>query len=343
MKYIKITIIIIITLLLVGCYDYKEINDLTIVSGILLDYQDDKYDITFQIIDENNPTSIKTYNNKCNNIDECIYKLSKVSNKNIFISHLKVLLLTENTIQSKVNYYDYFLRETTSKMNYNVYYVDNKYKDKIINNIDSIYIKDISNINDKMFSSSINLSFLDLIQQKLDYNNTIIYPSLTINDEDTIMLSNLIIFNNDKKIELNESNSIFYNILKNKTKKTIIDIPCDKESFSLVIDKIKTKYNYENKTINIQVNSKSNVNYYNCSYDLDKKETIDKLSSFSNDYIKNNINNIISISKDNNIDFIGLKSYIYKHKKEQLDLKDLNINVEVNNIINSLGEMKNEI
>ena len=54
----KKIIIILICLLLYGCYDYTEINDLVIITGIILDYQNDKYILTSQVIENENKTQI---------------------------------------------------------------------------------------------------------------------------------------------------------------------------------------------------------------------------------------------------------------------------------------------
>ena len=46
-------IILIITLFfLTGCYDYKEINDLAIISAIGVDYQNDEYIITLEVLND---------------------------------------------------------------------------------------------------------------------------------------------------------------------------------------------------------------------------------------------------------------------------------------------------
>ena len=125
-------ILLLIILLMSGCYDYVEIDDLVIISGMVIDYKDNKYEISSQIIENEAKTKVKAYTTTCNTIDECIFKLSKLSNKDIFISHLKVLILTENTINNKKDYYDYFLRDTKSKMNFFVYYADSKYAKDIL-------------------------------------------------------------------------------------------------------------------------------------------------------------------------------------------------------------------
>ena len=76
------------------------------------------------------------------------------------------------------------------------------------------------------------------------------------------------------------------------------------------------------------------------------------MSDLANDYIKKNIKRIINIAYDNNADFIGIGSYIYKHDQNYFDfknnnwnnyLKKINNKIKVKTIINSIGEMKNEL
>ena len=55
----KKTIILILSIfMLYGCYDYVEINNLVIISGMLIDYKDNNYYITSQIIENENETKI---------------------------------------------------------------------------------------------------------------------------------------------------------------------------------------------------------------------------------------------------------------------------------------------
>lgn len=42
----KKIILLFMLLLLTGCKDYTEINDLGIISGMIIDYKDNKYEIT---------------------------------------------------------------------------------------------------------------------------------------------------------------------------------------------------------------------------------------------------------------------------------------------------------
>lgn len=343
-------ILLLIILLMSGCYDYVEIDDLVIISGMVIDYKDNKYEISSQIIENEAKTKVKVYTTTCNTIDECIFKLSKLSNKDIFISHLKVLILTENTINNKKDYYDYFLRDTKSKMNFFVYYADSKYAKDILNiykedNGSALYIKDLMTFNNKIFSSSSPLSFLDLMFKIKEPGIDPIYPNIVIqnnNEEKVLYLENLIAFDNKgKKIILNENNGIMYNILTNKLYKTVIDIPCDNKNFSIVIDNSNTKYHLNKNTIYLTVKTKSKISSYSCKYDLDNPKNIDKLSNLANKYLKKEINKLIDIQDNNDIDFLGLGLNIYKHNKKLFKSNEkYKTIINVDTTINSIGEIR---
>lgn len=354
----KVLILLCLILLMSGCYDYVEIDDLVIISGMLIDYKDNKYEVTSQVIENESETKIKVYTTKCLEIDGCIFELSKISNKDIFISHLKVLILTESTINNGKDYYDYFIRNTKSKMNFYIYYIDDKYKNDVLNIYkndkgSALYIKDLMEFNNKIFSSSTPVSFLDLIYKKLEYGIEPIYPNLKIkenNNEKILYLENLITFNDKKeKIILNDTEGIFYNLITNKLIKTVITIPCDKNDFTLILNDVKTKYKWENSILKINTQIKAKINNYTCEYDLDKPNNIKKLSKLTNEYINQNINYLIKKEISNNVDFLGFGLYIYKHDKNYFDFKNnnwndnlnkINFKVKSNTTINSIGEMR---
>ncbi len=331
----KKIILLLSLLLLGGCYDYAEIDDLGIIVGLIIDYKDNKYEITSQILEQKNETKIKLYKTTCNQIDECLSDISKQSSKEIFISHLKILLLTENTIKKDINYYDYFLRNPKSKMNFYIYYIDDT---SILDKNNSINIKDITDFNNKVSSSSYKLSFLDLIRIKKDKYIEPLYPKLSIK-KDKLYLDGL--YNNI--ITLNDKETIMYNLISNNINNSILEIPCDNNTFSLNLNYPKTSFKWNN-TFNINIKVPSKISSYNCNYDLNNKDTISKLNNITNNYIKENVERLINKSKKYQIDFIGVGNYIYKHDKKYsfsdnyLNNIKFNINIESN--ITSSGETR---
>ena len=155
----KIIILFILILSLTGCKDYVEINDLAILTGIVIDYKDNMYEVTAQLIVNDKDSNIEVFKTKSNSINEAIAELSKLSNKEIFISHLKVLIVTDTVIKENIDFKDYFLRSSKSKMNFYVYVINNEISEKVLNvykknDGSSIYLEKMMKFNQNIFSSS---------------------------------------------------------------------------------------------------------------------------------------------------------------------------------------------
>ena len=239
----KILILLIMIFSLTGCKDYIEINDLAILTGIVIDYTDDMYEVTAQLIVNDKKSNTKVFTTKSSSINEAIAELSKLSNKEVFISHLKVLIVTDNIIKNNIDFKDYFLRSSKSKMNFYVYVINEDIKDKVLNiykenDGSSIYLEKMMKFNQNIFSSSTPLKFTEYAYYTLEKGYTNIYPKIDIvknNDKEVLYLSNLTTFKDDKEFELSENESIFYNILTNKANKSSLTINCDENTFSIEI------------------------------------------------------------------------------------------------------------
>ena len=351
----KKILLILCLLMCSGCADYVEINNLVIIPGMILDYKDNEFEITTELILNDISSSKKVITTKCKMINECLSDISNYANKNILLSQLKVLIITKNIITNNIDFYDYFLRNSKSKMNFNIFIIDEKLTKDLFNiktnsNSVSLYIEKLNNSNQNIISSSEALSFIDLVYKNLEPSLEPIFPSLTIkenNNEKYIYLEHLVFYNSEKEITLNEKQSINYNILSNNINKTYFDIKCNDNLFSITIDKVKTTKNWKNNIMNFNIKINADVDNYMCDYDLDDKDTIKKLNSIVEKEIKKNIVEVINISKENNYDFLGMGNYIYKHdneyyknNKDKWNLKNIKTNVNIDVSISSIGEKR---
>lgn len=333
----KKIILLFILLLLTGCKDYTEINDLGIISGMIIDYKDNKYEITTEIITNDKESELQILSTTSTSIDEAIKELSKLTNKKVFIPHLKVLIITDNILKEDIDYYDYFLRNSKSSMNFYVYYIDSKIKDKIFkindeNDKNALHIEKMLEFNKQIFSSTTPLTFIDLVYKKLEYGIDIIYPVIDIiknNDEEILSLTNQISYKDNEFITFTENESITYNILTNNIDKSSITVNCDNKTFTLQIQDIKTKYKWKDNLFNINTNINGKITDYECKYDLNDINTLKRLEKLSQNYINDQINNLINKTKEDNNDILGMQNYIYKHDKNHN--KD---SININNIKN---------
>ena len=92
----KILIIILTLLLCTGCFDYKEINDLAIINAIGVDYENDEYVITLEILNDQidkDSSKITSYTKvgRGKNLTSAIENAADKLSKQLIFNHVKVL------------------------------------------------------------------------------------------------------------------------------------------------------------------------------------------------------------------------------------------------------------
>ena len=166
--------LLLIILLLTGCSKYTDLKDLTIVKSIGIEYNE-KYTIYAQIYDDikkdNEPkTNIIEVNGKT--ISESFNNLKKIVNKNIFLSHIDLLIIdtnfNDNNYQETI---DYFINNNELRNDFNTILSSNIKNLLSTTKYDEIenYIK--ADYNDK---NIVNLSFRELANNYLERNSFMI-------------------------------------------------------------------------------------------------------------------------------------------------------------------------
>ena len=109
-------IIILLTILfLTGC-DYKELNDLGIVSSIGIDKKDDSFKICLEVLntDKKNSKNIIYYSSG-KTLNEAINKVNNKSYKKIYGGHLNQIIVSEEATNDFDHIIDTFIRLTEVK------------------------------------------------------------------------------------------------------------------------------------------------------------------------------------------------------------------------------------
>ena len=148
MKHIKLIILIFILLITTSCYNYVEVNELAIIEGLSIDYYDNKYQLTTEIIDiKSENENGYLINTSSNNINESFENIKNLSSKDISLSHLEIIILSKEILLNHINEIsDYFIKDNNITTNFYLTYANNP--NKILNNkndnykINSKYIVD---------------------------------------------------------------------------------------------------------------------------------------------------------------------------------------------------------
>ena len=339
----KILIIIIpLLFLLTGCYDYKELNSISILSATEINKIDDEFIVSAQAVNPQAPDKTSNaqapfiiYTGRGKTIQEAYRNIANESSKFLYLNHIQILIINEKIAKESLDeIVDYFMRSSAIRTEFYVLIGrDDNILDIItpINDISSASIKESIENNLKYLGTTSNITFNELVSIMLDKNSEIVLPSIKLindskegenieNTEETKVntkyeLSNLAIFKDDKLIGyLDEEQSKTYNILQNKINNTILTYECDKDKYmSVEIIDSQSSMDVSNKKANIEVKLSGNLNEYNCSKSLDNKKTIEKIEKeFEQKLTENITKNINKVRTEYNSDIFGFLNNIYK-------------------------------
>ena len=332
----KKIILFIIMFILTGCYDYVEINNLIFVSGIAIDYQNDEYILTFEMLEEDKPITIseKGYT-LASAFDNITLKISKIP----FYHHLKVVIISEDVAQYHLKEIsDYITRSPEIRNEFyltvspysNAKDILNSHNgnDKPISDIISTLIK----TNNYNFDISYNKTFEDMYEKLLNDKVDALANDIKT-DGINIILTGLSSFRGyNLTHHFDKDKSYIINLLNN-----------EKETFTLNDNNISIKvyesnvsYSFDNN-INISIKAYADISYID-NINLHDENVYKSINNSFSNILKNNILSFINESKVNDVDVIALRERKWINKKiDDHHIYDNQINIDVNLIINRKG------
>lgn len=343
----KIIILISIIFLCTGCYDYSEINNIAILNGIGIDYKDNEYEVTYEIINtekqgtsEENTSKSYTISNKASSIEEAIQKNNDSIPKKITFENIQVMIISEEIANMGLtNIADYFLRDNHLTTNFYLVLSRDSTPKEILNYEGQVKSINSETIMKLLSNSTSNITFT--IKDQFDYliaeikDNLIdiIIPCVNINNE--LNINSLAVFKGDKlNYYLREDELNYYSILNKKGENNNILIKSDLGS--IIIYKSDFNINFINNQYIINLNIDGKLESLNENINIKDSNNIDKLESYYHDYINNNLKKYIDKTFFYNSDILGLSKILYiKNDQNYLNWQHpytLNINLQLNRV-----------
>lgn len=344
----KIILLLFLIFISTGCYDYKELNNLAIISGIAIDYDNDsnEYITSFEILNDSDKSiSSNSYYASGHGITliDSFNDAKSEINKIPFYSHVNVMILSQNVLSKHTNdLIDFIIHNPEiTNMFYIVIAKDTKAMDIITSTTqgnDTVSQSIYKLIDNKDLSDNLSLKvrFEDFASLVLNDMQDLYLPSVKI-DKDKIALEGIAIFNSDKLIKfLNYNESQALNILLDESKNAYYSFTCKKDSEVIInIYNQNISYKIDNNKVNIKATLLGNILKNDCDYNLNDDEKL--LVKKYNKIIKDDIFKLIKILKDNNSDVLGINYMYYKNNNDTLDFKKLKFDVDVDVNINNNG------
>ena len=337
----KKLLLLLIIFSLTGCYDHKELNEIAILTATEINKKNNEYIVKAQVVNPQSKDTVNVqapfiiYEGKGKTIQEAYRQIKLQSSRFLYPNHLQIIVIDEELAKEDVSQIvDFYLRVPHVRTEFSV--IIGKENDILsittpIDDISATSIVETLETNNKYLGSTNLITFNEFANMNIDKHLEVILPSIeavnknkesdtTKNTEKTEIesmykLSNLAVFKDEKLIGyLTEDESITYNVLKNKTKTTLLTYECEKNKYMTVeITKIKSDISTKNKEINIKIKMSGNINETMCNISLKKEKNIKKLEKDLEDYLTKEIEkNINNIRKKYNSDIFGFLDLIYK-------------------------------
>jgi len=352
----KILLLMPLLCLLTGCYNYREINDLAIISGVSVFKEGNEFKITVEVVNpkkEQDTSSGKEpdfiiYTATGSSMQEAFRTVVKESPKKLYGAQIDLLIIDEETAKEELSHIlDFFTRDPEIRSEFYVLIGKNEDILEITTPLENLSSKNIVSsleANNTYLGVANLVTFHDLINTYLNPNIDIALPSIeTIGNEqkgettknietttsDAIsLLSNIAVFKDEKLVGyLTERESIGYNLIMGNAKTTIVKTDYNNDQFivnEILNSNTKMEVDVKTKEIKISIKGTAAISEANYEGNLEKAETIKKVQKDFNLEIENIIQDCIknTIQKYNS-DIFGFRDLFYKKDpKEYKKLKE---------------------
>lgn len=349
MNKLKYLILLVIPIILSGCYNYRELNDLAITTAISIDYdkEEKNFKIIAQVINpikEQDATSsgepaFINYDSTAKTIQEAFRLVILDSPKQLYGSQVQVLILGENVLDEHLpDVIDFFTREPELRSEFKVIIARGE------KSLDSISIQTLldnlssSNILDSLETQSeklglANISTLnEVTNMYLNPYLEIVLPSMTTqgsiakgeskenltttNNNTTTKISTNAVFKDNKFLGyLTEEQSKMLNLIRGDVTDTILSMDIDDGYVVFEPNKLKTspKVNIKENKVKIKIEGLAKIKEVTGNIDLTSPKEIESLQKRLNEYIEELISSSFEgIRKEYNTDVFKFRDLYYK-------------------------------
>lgn len=352
----KKTIFILLALLFLtsGCYDYTELNDMAIVSGISVDYLDDKFQVAYEILNtvnpEDNPEASKVYitEGSGTSLSEAFSDASLEIAKVPYLAHLKTLVISEEVARNHVKeIIDFLIRDNHIRNIFYLVVAKDTSAYEVINNTDTnnpVASTAIAKLIDSLlFANNIaaNLNYEKFVTNIIDPRKDTYASSIEIQNG-ILKLGPLAIFKEyNMQAFLTEDESATFNVMNGDSKEIHFKVNCPNEEENYIVlttfNNPKSGIEIEENKVKIKAEVEMRVVENHCKIDFKKVETYESIQKKVEEKLKQDMEDVVKQSIKYDSDILKIKQLYYQKNKKDVDFKLLRYEYEAKTIINRNG------
>jgi len=318
------------------------------------------------------------YDGKGKTIAEAIKVIDKKTPKKLYFSHVKVVIISDKVGKDGfLKVADWGLRYPQNRDKFYLMQIDDKEASdvlKIISPLESFPSQSIATLieSSKNANQTGNTAtYSNFVGKVLEKGYDPIIPTIKINGDvkkgskqenletakpnTYLSLGTMAIYKDDKLIgTTTKKESEVIQILNNEAKELIYNIKEENNEINIYSNNIKAKIGFNDNLIKVNVTGDGNLYEVNGDINLSKPKEIKKIEKRWNETLKKDIIKLLNkTNKEYKSDIFGIGNIIYKENPKRWKkiekqwnkkyLPNLNVDVEVNTKIISIGNLTNTL
>jgi len=345
---IKIFLILSLCFLTSGCWNYNELDDFAIVTGMGIDEYEDGYKVSLVISNSQSTqgssregeAQTTVFTGTGNNITEAINEIDIKTPRNLYLGHMAVVVIDENVARKDINIVlEALTRNPESAKKYHITLAKNKKAEEILKTFSPLESFPSQNIANNIVTASTTQSITtesfisDFTMALLRPGVNGVMSSITIegeasnidnqddlkNTEPKAMLKNETIglFKEYKLVTwTTKEESLGINIVNNKTNRFYITNEIDDENVVVLVDnsKCEPKITIKDNKISVVLNieTKGEITEVGGKIDLAQPKVIEKINEETEKNLKYMVYDGIKLAQEYKTDVFGIGNMIYK-------------------------------
>ncbi|MFX3636134.1 MAG: Ger(x)C family spore germination protein [Candidatus Pristimantibacillus sp.] len=358
----KLSIILICLLMLTGCWSRRELNELLIVLGIGIDWEDGEYLVSFQVV---NPGEISLqkkggdrppgtlFQGKGKTIFEAARSLTAEAPRKVYMGHLQLYVIGESLARRGISdFIDNSLRDNELRMDFNLVIARGTKAEDIlklytpVEKLPSYSMLQSLQTSEKSWAPTVAVTMDEVLDKLSSVGTELALTGIHLvgdpkmakskkNVESFLPASRfrywgIAVFKDDKLIGwLNERESKGYTDITNNLDSTSIELPCGNNKYMGIEitssnSKLESMINKGMPEVNVQIRADANIIDRPCrDVDLTDPATIKQIQDEAVIIIQSNAEAAVNKAKRMKSDVLGFGSKFGKeHSAYWEEVKD---------------------
>ncbi len=353
----KKIILLILPFFLTGCFDYQELNNLAIISGISIDYVGEQFEVSYEILNSkkqegsDSGSTNKTYyvESEGETLQEAFKNVNLTISKEPYFAHVKVILFSEEVARAKMDdVIDFLIRNPNIRNIFVPVLAINSTAKEILNSptpenpVTSESIHSMIETSKSYENIAIKQDFETFVDLLLDPRKDA-YMNTIEEQEGNIKLTGIGAFKKTKLITLlNQTESGVFNVLNNTSYNHYVKLACpdNKEKYSTIdlYDNQHSSIEYQNGVLKVQSKLTASIIADECHYDFRSSTDYKELEQRFNKEVEKEYKELLTKIQKNQTDILQINNNYYKkNRKDLTNWYNIPLEFEINVNINKNG------